>query len=78
MNTIKRITGLLCIILGIAAEYYLITAILNGALGKTPEENLICALTVIPVSIPVVLGGLLLFGFYAFKGEYDEQEAHPF
>lgn len=71
MNNIKKLIGLLCIVLGLFAEYYLITAITSGSLVKNPEENLIFALTVIPVSIPVILGGLVLFGYYAFKGEYD-------
>ncbi len=71
MNNIKKLIGLLCIALGLFAEYYLITAITSGSLVKNPEENMIFALTVIPVSIPVILGGLVLFGYYAFKGEYD-------
>ncbi len=71
MNNIKKIIGLLCIVLGLFSEYYLITAITSGSLVKNPEENLIFALTVIPVSIPVILGGLVLFGYYALKGEYD-------
>ena len=74
MNNIKKIIGLICIALGLFAEYYLITAITSGSLVKNPEENLIFALTVIPVSIPVILGGLVLFGYYAFKGEYDTVE----
>ncbi len=74
MNGLKKIAGLLCIIVGIVAEYSLITAITSGTLVKNPEENTIFALTVIPVSIPVVLGGLLLFGYYALKGEYDTNE----
>ena len=74
MNNIKKIIGLICIALGLFAEYYLITAITSGSLVKNPEENLIFALTVIPVSIPVILGGLILFGYYAFKGEYDTVE----
>ena len=70
MNAIKKIVGLLCILLGFAAEYYLITQ--NGVLVKNPDENRIFVWTVIPVSLVVVLGFLTLFGFYAIKGEYDE------
>jgi ABC-type transport system involved in cytochrome c biogenesis permease component len=75
MNALKKIIGLTCIIVGLVAEYFLITAIINGSLVKNPEENMIFALTVIPVSIPVLLGGLLLFGYFALKGEYDANEA---
>lgn len=75
MNALKKIIGLACIVIGLVAEYFLITAIMNNDLVKNPEENKIFALTVIPVSIPVLLGGLLLFGFYALKGEYDVNKA---
>jgi small-conductance mechanosensitive channel len=75
MNALKKVIGLACIIVGLVAEYFLINAIMKGDLIKNPEENTIFALTVIPVSIPVLLGGLLLFGYYALKGEYDTKEA---
>ena len=74
MNGIKKVVGLLCIAVGLIAEYFLIMAIADGSLVKNPEENTIFAITVIPVSIPVVLGGLLTFGYYALKGEYDSTE----
>jgi hypothetical protein len=74
MNGIKKLVGILCIALGLVAEYYLITTINSGSLFKTAEENTIFAWTVIPVSIPIILGGLLTFGYYAFKGEYDATE----
>jgi small-conductance mechanosensitive channel len=74
MNVIKKVVGLLCIIVGVVAEYLLITAINSGSLVKNPEENKIFAWTVIPVSLPILLGGLLLFGYYALKGEYDTVE----
>jgi hypothetical protein len=75
MNALKKVIGLACIVVGLVAEYFLINAIIKGDLIKNPEENTIFALTVIPVSIPVLLGGLLLFGYYALKGEYDTKEA---
>jgi ABC-type transport system involved in cytochrome c biogenesis permease component len=74
MNNIKKIIGLVCIVVGGVAEYFLITAITSGSLVKNPEENKIFAMTVIPVSIPVLFGGLLLFGYFALKGEYDTVE----
>jgi hypothetical protein len=49
MNGLKKIIGLLCIVVGLVAEYLLITAITGGSLVKNPEENKIFAWTVIPV-----------------------------
>ena len=72
MNNVKKLIGLLSIVIGIVAEYLLISAIANGTLIKNAEENKIFAMTVIPVSLPIIVGGLTLFGFYALKGEYND------
>jgi hypothetical protein len=72
MDIVKKILGILSIVIGIGAEYLLITTILSGKLFKTVEENQIFAWTVIPVSIPIIFFGLVLFGYYAVKGEYCE------
>lgn len=73
MNILKKITGILCVLIGIGAEYLLVTAVINGTLVKNPDENFIFALTIIPVSVPIVLG-LILFGYYGATGEYDRIE----
>ena len=57
MNGLKKLVGVLCIALGLIAEYYLITTINSGSLFKTDEENKIFALTVI---MCVVSGGFAI------------------
>ncbi len=77
MEGLKKVVGILAILIGIAAEYWLITALFIDPLsgknpfGKTADAVSIAKWTLIPVSIPVILGGLLVFGFYALKGEYE-------
>jgi hypothetical protein len=73
MNLIKKILGVVAIILAFFAEWNLFTMINEGKFGKTAEEIFISQLTLIPVSLIVVLGGLGLFGYYAIMGEYGEQ-----
>jgi len=68
-NIIQKILGLAFIGIAIVAEVFLISYILEGKLVKDVAANQIFAATVIPVSIPIMLG-LALFGWYAFKGEY--------
>jgi len=70
MNTIKRIAGVLWIILGPLAIYYLVkTAI--GEINKKPviDTKIQWAVFVI-VFIPIAIG-IMIFGYYAIKGEYD-------
>ena len=69
MKNLQKVLGLLFILVAILAEYFLIAAVFNGALVKDPASNIIFGATVIPVSIPIMIG-LGLFGYYAWKGEY--------
>ena len=70
MNTIKRIAGVLWVILGPLAIYYLVkTAI--GEINKKPviDTKIQWAVFII-VFIPIAMG-IMIFGYYAIKGEYD-------
>lgn len=72
MNTIRRIAGIIWIILGLAGGYYLIInqAIPKFQSGKT--EDLIPAIIYAFILTPIIVGGLLIFGKYALQGEYNE------
>jgi nitric oxide reductase large subunit len=72
MNKIKRILGIVWILLGLTGGYYLIInqAIPKFQSGKT--EDLIPAIIYTFVLTPIIVGGLSIFGMYALKGEYDE------
>ena len=71
MNTIKRILGIVWIILGLVAGYYLIIsqAIPQFTSGKT--EDLVPAIIYTFILMPIITGGLCIFGWYALRGEYN-------
>jgi len=70
MNTIKRFAGILWIIAGPLAIYYLARTAL-GEIGKKPviDTKIQWAVFVI-VFIPIAIG-IIIFGYYAIRGEYD-------
>ena len=73
MNKIRRLAGIVWIILGLAGGYYLI---INQALPKfqsNKTEDLIPAIIYTFILTPIIVGGLLIFGKYALQGEYDEK-----
>lgn len=74
MNNIRRIAGIIWIILGLAGGYYLIVnqAILKFQSDKT--EDIIPAIIYAFILTPIIVGGLLIFGKYALQGEYDDKE----
>lgn len=75
MNSLKRISGFLWIFLGAAAIYLMATQAgieIPAAVeaGKAVLDTKIFWYIIIPVFTPIMLG-LCLFGWYAWKGEYD-------
>lgn len=72
MNKLRRILGILWILLGLAGGYYLI---INQAIPKfnsDKSEDLIPAIIYAFILTPIIVGGLLIFGKYALQGEYDQ------
>lgn len=72
MNKLRRILGLVWILVGLAGGYYLI---INQAIPKfnsDKSEDLIPAIIYAFILTPIIVGGLLIFGKYALQGEYDQ------
>jgi hypothetical protein len=71
MNRIKRIAGVLWIIAGPLAIYYLIkTATIE--IAKHPVmETKIQWIIFVCVFLPIAIG-LIIFGYFAWRGEYDQ------
>ena len=71
MNQIKRILGIVWILVGIAAIALMIYSAatnINSAKGDIGKP--IPWIIIIAVFTPVAIG-LIIFGWYSFKGEYD-------
>ena len=70
MNSIKRFAGFLWIILGPLAIFYLIKTALEEISKKPVIDTKIQWIVFVVIFIPIAIG-LMIFGWYAFKGEYD-------
>lgn len=71
MNALKRLIGIVWIVLAFAAIWFLFSragAELSAAV-VTPDKKIFWY-TILPVYTPLMLG-LALFGYYALKGDYD-------
>ncbi|HEX4851828.1 MAG TPA: hypothetical protein VFV08_13530 [Puia sp.] len=71
MNFVKRILGVVWIILGPLAVYYLIKTAAAEIAKKPVIDTKIQWFVFIIICIPISFG-LVIFGYYAFKGEYDD------
>jgi hypothetical protein len=72
MNTLKRWMGILCMLTGPVIVLMLVWGAIQNidAAGKSEINKPIPWVIIITIFIPVALG-LLIFGWYAWKGEYD-------
>ena len=72
MNGFKRYFGLLLLIIGPLFIYELVAgAIANiDTAGKKDINNPVIWIIIIAIFTPIAIG-LMIFGWYAWKGEYD-------
>lgn len=73
MNAIKRILGIVWIVIGIGAVYYLFV---NQALGMFKEggEKMIPAIIYTFILCPMIAGALGTFGLYCLQGEFNAKD----
>ena len=70
MNTIKKFAGILWIIIGPLAIYYLINTALQEIAKKPIIDTKIQWAVFVIIFIPIAIG-IMIFGWFAMKGEYD-------
>lgn len=70
MNQIKRFAGIIWLLLGPVAVFYLIrTAALEISKKPVMDTKIQWGVFVV-IFIPIAIG-MMIFGWYALKGEYD-------
>lgn len=74
MELIKKYTGVIWILLGIAVGYFNIVIMGIPKLQSGKQEDLVFAIINLFVLTPIVVGGLLTFGYYCLRGEYAEKK----
>ena len=70
MNSIKRFAGVIWILLGPLAIYYLITTAISEIQKKPVLDTKIQWIVFVVIFIPIAIG-MMIFGWLALKGEYD-------
>jgi predicted Na+-dependent transporter len=71
MNSIKRYIGVVWMLLGPVAIFFLVNTALAEIDKKPVIDTKIQWGVFVVVFIPIAIG-LMIFGYYAFKGEYDQ------
>jgi hypothetical protein len=73
MNKLKRILGIVWLLLAVACAYF---GIADFGWPKVAHakgnDDLVFGIIILFVLMPIIIGGLLKFGWYALQGEYDD------
>jgi uncharacterized protein DUF6814 len=70
MNALKRISGILWIVAGPVAIFYLVRTAISEINKRPVIDTKIQWAVFVIVFIPIAIG-IIIFGLYAIKGEYD-------
>ena len=72
MNKIKKIAGLIWMALGPLSVYYLIKTAVAEIAKKPLMDTKIQWVAFVVIMLPIAVG-LVIFGYYAWIGEYEDQ-----
>jgi len=73
MEIVKKYAGIVWICVALIAGYFNIAVMGIPKLQTGKQEDLVFALINLFILTPIVVGGLIVFGYYAVKNEYSEK-----
>ena len=74
MNQLKRVLGMVCIGLALAAAYFCIFQFGLPKFQSGKQDDLVFGIIILFVLTPLIVLGLGTFGYYALMGEYDKSK----
>lgn len=77
MNAIRKILGIVWIALALAIAYFGFTVLGYPKLTSGKQDDLVFGIIIVFILLPIVVGGLLIFGKYALQNEFDIIDDNP-
>ena len=74
MNLIKKVLGILWIVLAIAAAYFCVFEFGLPKFLSDQQEDLVFGIIILFILTPLIVLGLGTFGYFALMGEYDKEK----
>ena len=71
MDATKKILGIIWLALAALVAYLGLTVLGIPKITSGKQEDLVFGIIIVFILMPIVVGGLGVFGFYALKGEYS-------
>lgn len=77
MNIVRKLLGIVWLALGVAVGYFGLTILGIPKLTSGKQDDLVFGIIICFILLPIVVGGLLVFGKYALQGEYVLIDDNP-
>lgn len=74
MDGLKKILGIVWILIALAVAYFGITIMGIPKLASGKQEDLVFGIIILFVLVPIVSGGMAIFGYYSLIGEYSDDK----
>lgn len=74
MDSLKKILGIVWIALAAAMLWFGLTTMGVPKLSSDKQEDLVFGIIIVFVLLPICVGGMAMFGWYALKGEYSQEK----
>lgn len=74
MNGIKKILGILWIAIALTVGYFGITVMGIPKITSGKQEDLVFGIIILFVLMPIISGGMAIFGYYSLTGEYSDDK----
>ncbi|MFC7345490.1 DUF6814 family protein [Chryseobacterium zhengzhouense] len=74
MDGLKKILGIVWILIALVVAYFGITVMGIPKLTSGKQEDLVFGIIILFVLVPIVSGGMAIFGYYSLTGEYSDDK----
>lgn len=74
MENIKKYLGIVWIVTGLTVGYFNVVIMGLPKLQTGKQEDLVFAIINLTILTPIVVGGLITFGYYALKNEFKKKD----
>jgi amino acid transporter len=73
MNSIKKLLGIVWILLALLAAFYSVE-MFGPKLTSGKQDDLVFGIIMFFILLPLIVTGLVTFGYFAFSGDYNEMD----
>ena len=74
MDQVKKILGVVWILLAVVVAYYGLSMFGIPKVMSDKQEDNVFGWIILTVLMPIIVGGLGIFGWYSFTGEYSDDK----